>query len=318
MKTIFIDSLSDGQAFQDIFIVTEKTIAQKKDGQPFLQIRLTDRTGTIRGVVWDNVTTVAENFDHGDYVKIHARTTTYREELQLTVSSVQRIKIDQVNPGDFLPKTKRDPSQMLTTLQTQSQTIENQHLKAVINQFWDDDVFVQKFCLAPAAKKMHHAYLGGLLEHTLSVSMLVDRLIKCHYRGIDRDLLLAGAILHDIGKVDEFEYATMIEYSNEGQLLNHIVIGMRMLDEKIVHLTDFPQQTAQLLRHMIASHHGTRMYGSPEPPKTLEAVILHYLDDLDAKIIGIRDYIETAQTSTDWTPFYYPLERRFFKGNQAC
>ncbi|KPA13087.1 HDIG domain protein [Candidatus Magnetomorum sp. HK-1] len=314
MKTTFVESLVEGNAVQDIFIVTEKTISNKKDGQPFLQIRLTDRTGSIRGVLWDNVETFSSGFKQGDYVKIQGRVTAYRSELQLTIISVQKILIENVEPSDFLPMTQRDPVQMFSSLQEQSKTIVNKDLKKILQTFWSDDKFVQKFCIAPAAKKMHHAYLGGLLEHTLSVSRLVDRLIQCHYRGIDRDLLLTGAILHDIGKIHEFEYATMIDYSDEGRLLSHIIIGMRMLDEKIALITDFPAKTAQLLRHMIASHHGKRLFGSPEPPKTLEAMILHYLDDLDSKIMGVRDFMEKSDVSEDWTPYNYPMERQFYKG----
>jgi len=318
LKTRYIDSLVDGQAIQDIFIVTEKTMAHKKDGEPFIQVRFADRTGNIRGVIWDNVETMSQHFDHGDYVKIQARVTTYRETLQLTVFSVQRILIENIDPGDFIPKTSRDTAQMFQQLKTQSQSIENPYLQSVMQKFWDDSAFVEKFCTAPAAKKMHHAYIGGLLEHTLSVSILVDRLIKCHYRGIDRNLLLTGAMLHDIGKIHEFEYTTMIEYSTEGRLLNHIIIGVRMLDEKIASIPNFPENTAQLLRHLLISHHGIREYGSPEPPKTLEAVILHYLDDLDSKIMGIRDYLEKLDESTQWTPYFYPMERHFFKGNTIC
>jgi len=318
VKTLFIESLADGQAIQDIFIVSEKNMSQKKDGKPFIQVRFTDRTGSIRGVIWDNVETVRTHFDHGDYVKIQARVTTYREKLQLTVFSVQRMTIEQIDPCDFLPKTTRDTGQMFQQLLKQSQTLVNTDLKSVLQRFWDDSIFVEKFCTAPAAKSMHHAYLGGLLEHTLSVAILVDRLIKCHYRGIDRDLLLTGAILHDIGKIDEYEYTTMIDYSTEGRLLNHIIIGVRMLDEKIASIRNFPKDTAQLLRHLIISHHGIREFGSPEPPKTLEAIILHFLDNLDSKIMGIRDYIEKSDDTTQWTPYFYPMERHFFKGNTLC
>ena len=318
LKTRFIDSLADGQAIQDIFIVTEKSISHKKDGEPFIQARFTDRTGSIRGVIWDNVEKVTTCFDHGDYVKIQARVTTYRETLQLTVTSVQKILIEHIDPKDFIPSTNRDTAQMLQQLQTQAQSIKNPDLNLILQKFWEDATFIEKFCIAPAAKKMHHAYLGGLLEHTLSVSILVDSLIKCHYRGIDRDLLLTGAMLHDIGKIDEYEYTTMIDYSTEGRLLNHIIIGVRMLDVKIASIPNFPENTAQLLRHLIISHHGIREYGSPEPPKTLEAVILHYLDDLDSKIMGIRDYLEKSDDSAQWTPFFYPMERNFFKGNTLC
>jgi len=318
VKTLFIESFVDGQSIQDIFIVTEKKWSHKKDGEPFIQIRLTDRTGSIRGVIWDNVKTVSDNFDHGDYVQIEARVTTYRDSLQLTVFSVKRILAENINPGDFIPKCKRDPAQMFHQLQSQSRTVANPFLNTLLQKFWEDTDFLEKFCIAPAAKKMHHAYLGGLLEHTLSVSILVDRVIKCHYRGIDRDLLLTGAMLHDIGKIHEYEYTTFIDYSDEGRLLNHIVIGLRMIDKKILSIPDFPRDTGQLLRHLIVSHHGIREYGSPEPPKTLEAVILHYLDDLDSKIMGIREFLEKSDPSLEWTSYFYPMERQFFKGTASC
>ena len=316
MKTLFIENFVEGQAVQEVFIVTEKTVSSKKDGDAFLQVRLTDRTGSIRGVIWDNVETLTAEFNCGDYVQIQGRVTSFRNESQLTILSVKQIQSDTINPSDFLPMTQRDPIQMFASLKEQSQTIENKELKTIIQAFWNDEAFVQKFCLAPAAKKMHHAYLGGLLEHTLSVARLVDRLIQCHYRGIDRDLLLAGAILHDIGKIDEFEYQTMIEYSNEGRLLNHIIIGLRLLDIKIASIPDFPEETANQLRHLIASHHGTRLFGSPEPPKTLEAIILHYLDDMDSKIMGVRDFMENSDETSEWTSFHYAMERQFYKGKQ--
>ena len=314
MKTTFIETLVEGSAVHDIFIVSEKILSNKKDGQPYIQVNLTDKTGSIKGVIWDNVENFSSSFKQGDYAKIQGRVTSFRSEPQLTIISIQKVLIENVNPSDFLPKTQRDPAKMLSSLQEQSETINNKYLKAVIQAFWSDEKFVQKFCIAPAAKKMHHAYLGGLLEHTLSVCMLVDRLIQCHYRGIDRDLLLTGAILHDIGKIYEFEYKTMIDYSDEGRLLNHIIIGIRMLDEKIAIIPDFPNQTASLLRHMIASHHGKRLFGSPEPPKTLESIILHYLDDMDSKIMGVRDYMEGSDESSDWTSYHYPMERQFYKG----
>jgi len=316
LKTLFIENFVEGQAVQEVFIVTEKTVSSKKDGDAFLQVRLTDRTGSIRGVIWDNVETLTAEFNCGDYVQIQGRVTSFRNESQLTILSVKQIQSDTINPSDFLPMTQRDPIQMFASLKEQSQTIENKELKTIIQAFWNDEAFVQKFCLAPAAKKMHHAYLGGLLEHTLSVARLVDRLIQCHYRGIDRDLLLAGAILHDIGKIDEFEYQTMIEYSNEGRLLNHIIIGLRLLDIKIASIPDFPEETANQLRHLIASHHGTRLFGSPEPPKTLEAIILHYLDDMDSKIMGVRDFMENSDETSEWTSFHYAMERQFYKGKQ--
>jgi 3'-5' exoribonuclease len=179
--------------------------------------------------------------------------------------------------------------------------------------FWQDDGFVDRFKLAPAAKKMHHAYLGGLLEHTLSLALLAERVVD-HYGGIDRDLLLTGVMLHDIGKVKEFEYERSIEYSDEGRLISHIVIGIDMIEKKINQIEAFPEKASILLKHLIVSHHGSRELGSPQPPMTLEAVMLHYLDEIDSKVNGIREFMESNGTDGDWTPYHKLLERYFYKG----
>jgi len=160
---------------------------------------------------------------------------------------------------------------------------------------------------------MHHAYIGGLLEHTLSMALLVDR-IAGHYSGIDRDLLLAGTMLHDIGKIKEFEYQTKIDYSDEGRLLNHIVIGLQMIDERLREIKDFPEEQVFMLKHLIVSHHGSREFGSPEPPKTIEAVLLYYIDEIDAKVNGIRDFISSEDPDSVWTSFHKVFDRYFYIG----
>jgi 3'-5' exoribonuclease len=160
---------------------------------------------------------------------------------------------------------------------------------------------------------MHHAYLGGLLEHTLSIVLLIQAIVG-HYKGIDKDVLLTGGILHDIGKTREFSYETQIDYSDAGRLLNHIVIGVEMLDAKIATIDGFPEELALVLKHIIVSHHGTRDFGSPEPPKTLEAIILHYLDELDAKVMAVRAFMDAEDSEATWTSYHRVLERFFFKG----
>jgi len=192
--------------------------------------------------------------------------------------------------------------------------VENRHLARLLAVFFEDKAFVELFKTAPAAKKMHHAYLGGLLEHTLSIARLIQA-VAGHYNGIDKDLLLTGGILHDIGKVYEFSYETHIDYSDAGRLLNHIVIGVEMLEAKIATIDDFPEDLALVLKHMIVSHHGTRDFGSPEPPKTLEALILYYLDELDAKVTAVRTFMDAEDPQASWTSFHRVLDRFFFKGS---
>jgi 3'-5' exoribonuclease len=182
--------------------------------------------------------------------------------------------------------------------------------------FFNDENLKEKFKKAPAGKKMHHAYLGGLLEHSLSVGLLADK-IAGHYKGIDVDILKTGAILHDIGKIEEFNYRLFIDYSDSGRLLNHIIIGAEMVSDKIKAIPDFPEEKALLLKHMIISHHGTREFGSPEPPKTIEAVLLNYLDEIDSKVVGIRDFMANKGTVSGWTPYHRMYARYFYKADDS-
>ncbi|MBW2107602.1 MAG: HD domain-containing protein [Deltaproteobacteria bacterium] len=316
MKETFVNMLKAGQSVDDIFVAMDKQLAQKKNGEPYLTLTLVDRTGDMKAVLWDNVEAISNRFAAGDYVRVKGNVSQYRDDLQVVVQDLEPASADHVEAKDFLPATERDVEQMFSQLTQAAATIQNTHLAALLKAFFEDTTFVALFKAAPAAKKMHHAYLGGLLEHTLSITRLSDA-VATHYKGIDRDLLLAGAILHDIGKVHELCYDTHIDYSDSGRLLNHIVIGIEMLDEKIAVLPDFPQDLALLLKHLIVSHHGTREFGSPEPPKTLEAIILNYIDDLDAKVTGVRAFMEAQDDQTAWTSYHRLLERFFYKGKNG-
>lgn len=313
LKKTFVDAIQAGQTVNDLFVVREKQLAYKKDGNPYLTITLGDRTGDVKGVAWDNVEEISKAFVAGDHVKIKGNVTEYKGALQLVVLNLARHDSSEVNPGDFLPSTERNVDQMLGRLTEISQTVENQYLSRLLSAFFEDAAFVDRFKIAPAAKKMHHAYLGGLLEHTLSMALLIQA-IGGHYKGIDKDLLLTGGILHDIGKVDEFSYETHIDYSDSGRLLSHIVIGVEMLETKIATINDFPEDLSMVLKHMIVSHHGTRDFGSPEPPMTLESVILHYLDQLDAKVTAVRTFMDSEDPDAAWTSYHRVLERFFYKG----
>jgi 3'-5' exoribonuclease len=223
------------------------------------------------------------------------------------------VPADSIVAADYLPTSNRNVEQMFERLKTLTETITHPDLKKLVAAFWADAELVRLFKTAPAAKKMHHAYLGGLLEHTLSMTLLADK-IAGHYGGLDRDVLLVGTILHDIGKVRELSYLQMLDYSDEGRLLSHIVIGTEILNAKIAQVEGFPSQLATLLKHMIISHHGSREFGSPEPPKTVEAVLLHYIDEIDSRVNGIREFMAGEDPSAAWTSFHRLLERQFFRG----
>jgi 3'-5' exoribonuclease len=316
MKNQFITDIKAGDSIDDIFVLSEKNLSQKKDGNNFLNVSLSDKTGTLKGVVWDNVDQITAGVTSGDFVYIKGTVNEYKGTLQLVIKKMEAFSADEVDPADFLPMTRRNIEDMFDRILKITASIETVYFRQLIQAFLNDENFVREFKIAPAAKKMHHAYIGGLLEHTLSMASLADK-IAGHYSGIDRDLLIAGAILHDIGKTKEFEYQFRIDYSDQGRLLNHIVIGIEMIDEKLTGIKEFPEDQMVLLKHMIVSHHGTREFGSPEPPKTIEAVILNYIDELDSKVNGIRDFMAKEDPNEPWTSYHRLLERHFYKGKKT-
>jgi 3'-5' exoribonuclease len=315
-KQIYVTDIVAGETFEEIFVLAEKSMAHKRDGNPFLNVTLADRSGQIRGVVWDDVTTAASAAMAGDYVLVKASASEYRGTLQLVVKSMTAVPPETVSPADFLPATKRDVAQMAARLQALTDTIRSPELKALMDAFWNDAEFVELFKRAPAAKLMHHAYIGGLLEHTLSMSLLADK-VAGHYSGVDRDLLLVGAILHDIGKVRELSFSHRIDYTDEGRLLSHIVIGVQMVAEKIASIPNFPAGLATMVKHLIVSHHGAREFGSPEPPKTIEAVLLNYVDEIDSRVNAIREFMAAEAPGENWTAYHRLLERHFYIGENS-
>ncbi len=316
MKKIFIKDLKSGESIKELFLVTDKVVSYKKDGNKYIVIRAADKTGTIKGVVWDNVEKIYETLCSTDYAIIAGNITEFNNSLQIIIKEVFATDNDIIDSSDFMPCAKADVELMFERLLKLIETISRPYLKDLLYLFFNDDNLKEMFKKAPAGKKMHHAYLGGLLEHSLSVGLLADK-IAGHYKGIDVDLLKTGAILHDIGKIEEFEYQLFIDYSDSGRLLNHIIIGAEMISDKIRAIPDFPEKEALLLKHMIISHHGTREFGSPEPPKTIEAVLLNYLDEIDSKVVGIRDFMENKGTVSGWTPYHRMYERYFYKADDS-
>jgi len=316
MKKQFADAVKAGDALNDAFVLAEKNLLRKKDGNKYLDVTLTDRTGSIKGVAWDNVDEISGAASSRDVVLAKGIVSEYRGNLQVVINAMEALPGDKTDPADFVPGTDKDIDAMFARLKKVAASIETPHFKKLLEAFWADEKFVAGFTRAPAAKKMHHAYIGGLLEHTLSVALLIEKTGR-HYGGINYDLLLTGAILHDIGKTEEFDFASFIDYSDKGRLVSHIVIGCAMTDEKIGQIRNFPEQDALVLRHLIVSHHGSRDFGSPEPPKTLEAVLLNNIDDMDAKMNGIRDFIMKQDPKESWTPYHRLLERHFYTGKQS-
>ena len=312
-KHRYVTDIGAGENIQELFLLVEKNTGRKRDGNPYLTLVFGDKSGQIRGVAWDNVDAMTKTVQAGDFVRITATATEYRGSIQLVIKAMEPVSADTVPAQEFLPVTSRDVDQMMHRLQAITDTITDEHIKALMNALWEDEALVGSFKKAPAAKNMHHAYLGGLLEHTLSMALLADK-IAGHYGGINRSVLIAGAVLHDIGKTRELSYDRRIDYTDEGRLLSHIVLGLEMVEAKIRSIDNFPSSTAALIKHMIVSHHGVREFGSPEVPKTIEAVLLHSIDEMDARVNGIREFMAAETSDSNWTSYHRLLERQFFIG----
>jgi 3'-5' exoribonuclease len=314
-KNIYIRDVKSGEKVGDFFLAAEKNLAFSQKGAPYLTVRLKDKTGELDGKIWDNAREWDKVFKKGDIIRIESRAVTYKNGVQLSITDVKTVENEEeIDLGDFLPTAKRDVEEMWGELKAFAASIKDPYLKSLLDSFFEDEAIAAGFKKAPAAKGFHHVYLGGLLEHTLSVTHLID-LMCGHYPGVDRDLLIAGGILHDIGKIYEFSYGRIVDYTVQGRLVGHIVMGVEMIDEKLSSVNDFPSHLAMKLRHIILSHHGDLEYGSPKRPKTVEALIVHHADDLDAKVNAFREFIDAArEDESDWTPFHRLFDRFIYKG----
>ena len=311
MKTIYASDIRDSQLVDSFFLVSAKNQGVTKGGNSYLVLKLLDRSGEIEGRVWDRADDLGRGFDRNDFVRVRGQALLYQGKVQIRVQDVMRVDGNQVAAEDFLPKSLFDPDTMLAEVQTILRGMKNPHLLALADAFFADEELMQLLKRAPGAKTIHHPFLSGLLEHTLSLLKLILRVVE-NYKGIDVDLLLMGGFLHDIGKVYEFSYERVVEYTDAGQLLGHLVMEVEMVNQKTASLPGFPAELAMLIKHMLVSHHGAYEFGSPKLPQTLEAVILHSLDDLDGKIQAIQNMPE-REPGSKWTAFHRAYGRSFYR-----
>lgn len=311
-KGPLVKDITDGAQVDGIFLVKTMTKSETKTGNPYLMLTLVDKSGEIAARVWDNAESLAEHCPAGGFVRIAALAQAYRDVVQLKITTLAAVSAESVDLALFLPVTNRDLPAMAVEFLALIDSVEDAPLKKLLGLFFHDAEFFPKFCQAPAAKHMHHAYIGGLIEHTLGVMRLCDAVCRL-YPGIDRSLLLAGAALHDLAKTREFSFERLpFDYTDEGRLAGHLVMGVSMIGEKIRQIDGFPVTTAQLLEHLILSHHGRHEFGSPILPMTMEAFALHFLDDLDAKENYFRrlgDKRADAEEEYGWSDYQRTLER---------
>lgn len=314
-KKIYIKDLQRGQTIESLFYVREKAIARTKAGIPYLTLRLGDRTGEIEGRIWDNAVDFASIFAANDFIKVRAEVEEFQGTLQLRIVKLKKCLEEEVRLEDFLPQTAADVEKMYGELKNLARKVNDPYLSQLLAAFFADEDFEQKFKKAPAAKSVHHVYLGGLLEHTLAVAQLILLIAPCYKdKGINQDLLLTGGLLHDIGKTGELSYSRTFDYTDAGHLIGHIILTVEMVDQKIKTIPDFPENLSLLLKHLLLSHHGDYAFGSPKLPMTMEALILHNLDDLDAKVNAFWTWIEKEKDSpARWTTYHKLLERFIYK-----
>jgi 3'-5' exoribonuclease len=319
MSRQFVQHMADGQTIEEIYLVADKQLRANRNGNLYLQVDLHDRTGSINARLWNAGENLFRSFETGDFLRVKGKVQLFQGALQMILSHIESVPGDNVDLADFLPHTEHDISKLLERLHGTLRRMSNPHLRALVESFFMDDDFMRGFCRAPAGVRNHHAYIGGLLEHVVCLLDLADRVAPL-YPELDRDLLLAGVFLHDVGKVRELSYSRAFIYSDEGQLIGHLVIGVEMLNEKAAKVPEltgepFPPELLLRLKHMILSHHGTYEFGSPRLPMTPEAIALHSLDNFDAKVHSFtREIREDRNAASAWTPFNQALQRRLFKG----
>jgi 3'-5' exoribonuclease len=308
-----IATLKEGDWVEEIYLAATKQISTAKNGVTYLTIKLADRTGEIDGKLWDNAEEIAGKFSREDFVRIKGMVASYQGTMQIKMKTLEKVDDSKVDIANFVQSSPRDIEEMVNELKTVAAGITDVHLKQLMHSFLNDKPFIEVFRRTPAAKTLHHNYIGGLLEHVLELISLCREVAR-HFPAIDVDLLVTGAFLHDIGKVRELSVRKSIEYTTEGKLIGHISLGYEMLLEKIRSLPRFPEETAMLLKHIMLSHHGQYEFGSPKRPKIQEAVVIHYLDDLSAKVNNFQATLKKENIGEgEWTGFNKMHERYLYR-----
>jgi 3'-5' exoribonuclease len=309
-----IKNLEPGADVKSIFVVARKELRKTKAGAPYLAMDLADRSGKVEARLWDDVNRYKDSFAEKDYIAVSGRVDKYRDKKQIVIDSLRRCREEEVEASDFLRVVKTDRAELEGELRLAVEEVRDLHLRGLLLGFLNDPEFMKEFTTAPAAKNYHHPYLGGLLEHT-ATTVRICRMLCDLYPELDRDLLISAAALHDIGKIKELDYDRAIDFSDAGRFLGHLLLSDEMIRERISRMPGFPEELALRLRHAVLSHHGELEWGSPKRPKTMEAVVLHHVDNLDAKVNSFREIAgKSCGSESPWTdmrnlfkrPLYIP------------
>lgn len=320
MSRRFVDQLVDGDNVDDVFLVVDKQLRANRNGNNYIQVDLGDRSGSITGRMWNVGEPLYRTFESGDFLQVRGKVQLFQGSRQLIVSGFDKFESSRVELTDFLPHTKHDISKLLERLKSMVRKVGDPHLRSLAETYFIDDDFMRGFCRCPAGIKVHHAYVGGLLEHVVTMMDVAEKILPL-YPDVSRDLVIMGILLHDSGKIRELSFTRAFAYSDEGQLLGHLTIGIEMLVEKALRVPDltgepFPAELLLRLKHLILSHHGEAQYGSPKVPMTPEAVCLHVIDLMDSRLhIALREIADDRGDGA-WTPYNNAMGRRLYKGGR--
>ena len=319
MPRRYVHDLKDADLVEEVFLVADKQLRANRNAALYLSLDLRDKTGVINARMWNITEQSAAPIQSGGFVRIRGKVQLFQGVLQIIASHVDPVSADGIDSAEFEPQPLQNVEQLRTRLISALSNIEDPHLHALMESFLGDQTLMEELAKAPAGVKAHHAYHGGLLEHIVTLTDVARKVCEV-YAELNVDLLLCGVFLHDLGKVREMTGEAGLLYTDEGQLIGHLIIGVEMLTEKIRETeakmnAPFPQELEWRLKHMILSHHGAYEFGSPKLPMTPEAVALHLIDNLDAKIYEFSRAIEEdPNSSSHWTLFIPRLERKIFKG----
>ncbi|MBZ5529421.1 MAG: HD domain-containing protein [Acidobacteriia bacterium] len=312
MKTKYVGDLNTEQALTSIFLVCAKEVRSTREGRPYLRMELGDRTGTIEARMWTGFEHAASQVSRDDFVQVKGRVEIYKNKPQLSLESFRRAAPEEVDLADYLAHTAANVDQLYAELLETVAAIRNPWLQKLVTKILSEPGIASRYKKAPAAKVMHHAYLGGLLEHVMSVCGLA-KLAAAHYPELNLDILLTGVILHDVSKLDELCYERAIGYTTEGQLLGHIVMEVELVGRAMDGIEGFPAALRTVVQHLIISHHGEYEFGSPKLPMIREALVLHYLDDLDSKMAAARAVLAVNSGDAQWSDWSSALQRKFLR-----
>ncbi|MDE6889158.1 MAG: HD domain-containing protein [Eubacterium sp.] len=309
----FIETLREGERINEIYLCKNKQPSVTKAGKPFVSLTLQDKTGTLDAKIWDPSSLGIDDFEKLDYLNVVGDVTSFQGALQLNIKRIRKAKQGEYDPKEYLPVSRYDTEKMYAALMEIIRRIENPYLKQLTMIFFGNAKFEEAFKFHSAAKTMHHGFVGGLLQHTLGVAKLCESFAQ-QYDIINRDLLVAAAVFHDVGKLKEISRFPENDYTDEGQLLGHIMIGAQMLTENIAKIPDFPKKLADELIHCILAHHGELEYGSPKKPALAEAVALSFADNMDAKMEALEEaFVNVPEGNTDWLGFHRSFESNIRK-----